>query len=669
AVIAYTAEEVYAIAELLRRQRGGAAVVMGALSPRTRNAQVAMFEAGEVDYLVGTDAIGMGLNLNIAHVALASLRKFDGSFFRPLSAAEIGQVAGRAGRHMSDGSFGTTGDAGELAADLVAQVEQHQFAPLERLHYRNSSLDFDSATALIRSLERAPPSDLFARAREAEDVFVLKALVADADIADAARSRARLELLWDVCRVPDFRKTLIDAHVRLLARTYRHLISPARRLPTDWIARQVDHLDRTTGDIDTLARRLADIRTWTYVSHQASWVDDPLHWQERTRGIEDRLSDALHQSLTQRFVDRRTSLLARRLKDSGSLSAAVEDDGKIIVEGHSVGRLKGFRFRSERGSDAHANRMLRGAAERVLGQAISGRALALAAASDEAIRIDDHARLRWRDEAIAQLVRGATALDPEIQVLHEGLLHGRSLSLVRQRLQCWVSDHIRGDLAPLVNLRDAGFAAAPGGIAFRVVEGFGAVKQSDVADLLLGLNVAARRALRAVGLRFGRHYVFLPTLLRPAKAEWCLRLAAIEQAQPLPPLEPLTRVSFESSVPEHRSLYGAAGYRAFGARLIRLDMIERLADAAWAKNEQGPFVSSPELLSLVGCRREELAAILREIGFRVLAGEGEPRFHAKPRRWRRSRPVDGGGRADEPVDPHSPFAALATLKRRGNRTR
>ncbi len=355
AIVAFSATDVYAIAELVRRQRGGAAVVLGALSPRSRNAQVAMFEAGEVDYLVATDAIGMGLNLDLDHVAFAKLRKFDGRRLRTLYAPEIAQIAGRAGRHMSDGSFGTTAEAGELEPGVVERVEGHRFRALRTLHWRNSALDFRSLGALRASLE-APPEEglrkILQPARLAVDEVALETLAKDEEIAKRARGRAAVRLLWEVCQIPDFRKTLAEEHAALLGRIFGHLSGPGESLPNDWVAAQVDRLDQSAGDIDTLSARIAHIRTWTYISHRQGWTRDAGHWQQRTRAIEDRLSDALHERLTQRFVDQRTAALVRRLKDREPLLGSVSAAGEVLVEGHQVGRLEGFRLALE---EAHGN--------------------------------------------------------------------------------------------------------------------------------------------------------------------------------------------------------------------------------------------------------------------------------------------------------------------------
>src|ERR1700746_189575 len=414
AVVAFAIADVFSLAELIRRQRGGTAVVMGALSPRARNAQVGMFQAGEVDYLVATDAIGMGLNMDLDHVAFAQPVKFDGRGPRRLGAAEVAQIAGRAGRHMSNGTFGTTGEQGALGLEIVEAIETHQFDPLTRLNWRNSKLRFESISALLKSLDERPSVPGLILAREADDQRALEALSLNQDITQLARHPGAVRLLWEVCQIPDFRKIMTESHTRLLAHCFLHLAGPQERLPLDWIAEQIGHLDRVDGDIDTLMARIAHIRTWTYITHRGDWVEDAPAWQERARGIEDRLSDALHESITERFVDRRSSFLIRQMASEGELMAAVSKSGEVLVEGAHVGRLEGLRFvpDSVDGVDA---RMLVAAASRGRRAEVSPRARLLSADTDDAFEISDNGELCWRGESVGRMAAGARLLAPRAE--------------------------------------------------------------------------------------------------------------------------------------------------------------------------------------------------------------------------------------------------------------
>src|SRR5271165_2778535 len=386
AVVAFTVADVFSLAELIRRQRGGAAVVLGALSPRARNAQVGMFQAGEVDYLVATDAIGMGLNMDLDHVAFARIGKFDGRGPRRLTAAEIAQIAGRAGRHMSDGTFGTTAEQGPLDPEIVEAVEAHRFDPLTRLNWRNTRLRFESVAALLKSLDQRPSLPGLVQARQADDHRALQALARNRDVTQLTGNRGTVRLLWEVCQIPDFRKVMADTHTRLLGHCFLHLAGPQERLPTQWIAAQMGNLDRTEGDIDSLMARIAHIRTWTYITHRSDWVEGATSWQEQARGIEDRLSDALHERITQRFVDRRSAFLVRRLASDDELIASVSASGEVRVEGAYVGRLDGLRFVPD-AIDGIEMRMLAAAANRVLRSEVATRAQLLATDADAAFAI------------------------------------------------------------------------------------------------------------------------------------------------------------------------------------------------------------------------------------------------------------------------------------------
>ena len=414
AIVGFSANEVYAIAELVRRQRGGAAVVLGALSPRTRNAQVDLYQNGDVDFLVATDAIGMGLNLDLDHVAFAGLRKFDGRAHRNLTPAELGQIAGRAGRHMNDGTFGVTGQVAPFEPELVERLENHSFDQVGVLQWRNRTLDFASIERLKDSLRETPDHPRLVRARMVDDVIALGNVSHDTGVRDMARGPAAVRLLWDMCQIPDYRKISAASHAELVATLYRFVIGEEGHIPADWFATQVALADRTDGDLDTLSNRLAQIRTWTFVSNRAEWLADPGHWQGRTRAIEDTLSDALHERLTRRFVDRRTSVLMRRLRDKEEILAEITPDGQILVEDHYVGRLDGFRYTPDTPNDGLHGRAARHAAAKFLGRELAERADALVAASDDAIVLTPNGRFLWAGSEVARLERGESALKPRI---------------------------------------------------------------------------------------------------------------------------------------------------------------------------------------------------------------------------------------------------------------
>ncbi|MBC7908090.1 MAG: disulfide oxidoreductase [Rhodospirillaceae bacterium] len=651
AVVAFSAAEVYAMAEFVRRQRGGAAVVLGALSPRTRNAQIGMYQAGEVDYIVATDAIGMGLNMDVDHVAFAQMRKFDGRVPRDLAPSEIGQIAGRAGRHMNDGTFGTTSDVGGIAPELVEAVEGHHFAPLKVLSWRNSDLRFTSVEALMASLDRPPDQPGLIRAREADDQVALAHLAADADIARLANHPERVRLLWDVAQVPDFRKVMADAHTRLLTQLFRHLTGPGRRLPTDWLAGHVARLDRTDGELDTIINRIANVRTWTYVSHRGDWVVDPLHWQGVTRAIEDKLSDALHDRLTQRFVDRRTALLVQRMRGDTSLLSAVARTGDVLVEGHYVGQLFGFRFEPDVAEGANAAKAVLAAAARALKSEIAGRVDRLVGEGDDAFVLAPDGQILWQDEPVARMVAGAEMLKPAVEPLPSDLLEPAQRERIRKRLADWLSAAITDAFRPLLAARDAPLKGASRGLVHQLSEALGSLPRFGAGAQVQALAEDDRKQLARLGIRFGVESVFLPPLLKPATQRLRALLWAVHEGQP--PMDPPgNKVTVTVEGPA--AFYEAVGYRVLGPRAIRVDMLERFAAEArrLAREAKGGFALSSQMVSSLGLGADEAGQVLTALGYRKaengwVAGKRGPVGKA--------RPVRQQSNAD------SPFAVLRGL--------
>ena len=655
AVVAFSINNVYELAETVRRQRGGAAVVMGALSPRVRNAQVAMFQAGEVDFLVATDAIGMGLNMDVDHVAFAQLKKFDGRAPRRLIPSEMAQIAGRAGRHMANGTFGTTNEAGELDEEEVSRIEEHRFEPLQRLWWRNDDLDMHSVTSLSRSLEAKPPSSLLMRKRDADDHLALQVLARDPEIQQLAESRANVRLLWEVCQIPDFRKILADAHTRLLGQIYRHLTGPTGRLPTDWVARHVQALDRTEGDIDTLMQRVAHCRTWAYVAHRPDWLDHAGQWREKSRAIEERLSDALHERLTQRFVDRRAAALTQKLADTGELVAAVRTDGEVVVEGHSVGRLEGLRFVPDVGDEPEARPVL-AAARRVVPREIVRRVDRLEAASDGDFRLDG-SMLVWDGAPIARLGPGRTTIEPRIEVLSNDYLEAPQRDRIVRHLAAWFARHVARVLSQLTQLRDAALSGSARGLAFRLVERLGSVPRVEVEAQVAALAPADRKALARLGVRFGVHHVFMPAMAKPAAGRFLSLLWSIAAGRPPINVPTGPAPAADPAVPP--DFWAAIGRAVLGGHALGCERIERLAFAARTLAAQGPFLATQQLVDLAGCRPGELAGVLADLGYRAEVRPEGTLFTPRGGKHRRQK-----RRRQQQVDQRSPFAPLATLLKR-----
>jgi ATP-dependent RNA helicase SUPV3L1/SUV3 len=671
AIVAFSAEDVYGIAELVRRQRGGAAVVLGALSPRTRNAQVALYQSGDVDFLVATDAIGMGLNMDIDHISFAGLEKFDGIGIRRLRADEVGQIAGRAGRHMNDGTFGTTGDSEVPDEETIARVEGHRYEPVRQLQWRNSLLNFRSLQSLAESLDIAPPQRGLVRARPAMDIACLRVLASREDIAAMAQAPAAVELLWDSCQLPDFRKLAVEEHANLVEQFYRHLIGPESALPDDWLARHVARLDDPQGDVATLSGRVAQIRTWTYAAHRPGWVKDAAHWQEQTRAVEDRLSDALHERLTQRFIDRRTSVLLRSLRDDELLDLRIDDSSAVLIAGEAVGKLDGFRFTPDPRAEGVHGRTLRSAALKALEPEFGARGQRLIAADDTQFSLSEHGRVWWEGAIVARLARGATPLEPELVFLCDEHVAPQLRENMTTRLRQWLTQRIETRLAPLWALRRAADAksgtadaipAAARGIAHQLCESWGSL-DVQTATLPEDLRIA-RGALRRHGVVFGRRSIFLPQLLRPDAARLLAILWGAGQEQsPAPPQPGIT--SFEPEPWLNEGFLAAAGFRRVGERALRLDILERLEDELERAARSGATAEAlrTRLLSLLGCNAEALDGILNRLQWAsVSVGKGETSVAVLRRKSQPSAPgKKRRPRSDDHVSSHSPFAELASL--------
>ncbi|MGR3714702.1 MAG: helicase-related protein [Shimia sp.] len=650
AIVGFSVDNVYAIAELIRRQKGGAAVVMGALSPRTRNAQVAMYQNGDVDYLVATDAIGMGLNLDIDHVAFASTSKFDGRRMRALAPNELAQIAGRAGRGMSHGTFGVTGEARPLDEEVAEAIMEHRFAPVRKLNWRNARLEFGSVEALVRSLEVAPNDELLIRAREADDLGALKLVSREAEVMARASDAPSVKLLWEVCRVPDFRGISHAEHANLVERIFGFL-HQSGHVPDDWLARQVKRIDRTDGDIDALSKRLAFIRTWTYVAQRKDWVSDENHWRDETRAVEDRLSDALHERLTQRFVDRRTSVLLRRLKQKEALLAEVNDKGDVTVEGEFVGRLEGFRFIADKDASGQEAKTLKAASVQALAPQFHLRADRFYNAPDTEIDFTEQGGLMWGEHAVGKLVAGADSLKPAVEVFVDDEAGADVAQKVERRLQHFMDRKVAALFEPLLNLsRDEELTGLARGFAFRMVENLGIIPRGDVATEVKELDQDARGALRKHGIRFGQFTIFMPLLLKPAPTRLRLVLWSLAQGlQEFPESPPPGLVTVPAGEGAPRGYHAMAGYRAAGERAIRIDMLERLADMLRAENSRSGFEAKADMLSITGMTLEQFADLMKGLGYKAEKGEREKVKAAAEAETKAESPATDTA-ADAPVD-------------------
>ena len=740
AIVAFSASDVYALAETVRRQRGGCGIVMGALSPRTRNKQVEMYQNGDVDFLIATDAIGMGLNMDIHHVALASDMKFDGRYMRRLTPQEMAQIAGRAGRHMRDGTFGLTDGMDALEPEEIDAIENHIFPPLRGLYWRNRKLDFNSATGLIKSLETPPPEPFLVRQAEATDHKTLISMAETDEVKALANSPGRVRLLWDVASVPDFRNMMTDHHTNMLCRIYVNLAQNGM-LERDWVAGQLRHLDRLDGDIDALMTRIAHIRTWTYITHKSGWTDTPDEWQDLARAIEDRLSDELHNRLTQRFVDKRAAHLSRKLKESNTLSASVKLDGTVLVEGEEVGRLDGFVFTPDI-SDSDEKAMILAAARKGLPEEIERRVRAVLASADEAFKLQPNGQIEWRETPLAKLLKSDNPYQPRIVMADSELVTTDQMARMQERLEQFIRDHVSHILGALLTLENppvmqaapvqkeepkkeeakkeesgtealadetpadqkaeesapapapTPLSGAAKGIAFQLYEHFGTMASYKVAAQLKELSETDKPQLARLGVRLGVESIYMTEMLKPATIKlrsilWSVHNGHFPEGGP----PPEGRVSIEmvEGVPDDYWLI--TGYRRLGTKIMRVDMVERVSALVRAEARGGPFKMTDDMLSLAGVGRDEMKAMILDLGCRIISEEpsedpekpavpifervrrkrhnaGDNQAKSKAQKPKHKKPHQNKGKphskakaaAKEP-DPNSPFAVLASLKK------
>ena len=654
AVVAFSVDDVYANADLIRRHRGGTAVVLGALSPRTRNKQVDMYQSGEVDFLVATDAIGMGLNMDIHHVALAATRKFDGAHIRSLDKAEIAQIAGRAGRHVRDGTFGVTGPVPGLDPDMVEAIEHHIFDPLPFIYWRNADLDFSTIPNLLRSLEVGSGSSLLQRGRPADDYAALAHLAQREGILQAVQGPEMIQLLWEVCQIPDFRKTLSESHQAFVEQVFLHLKGRGT-LPEDWVETHISRLDRVDGEVDSLMTRIAHIRTWTYITHKSEWLQKAAPWQARTLAIEDRLSDALHDCLTQRFVDRRSAVLMRSLESGGPLLAGVRGDGSVVVEGHEVGHLQAFRFIPDEAAGGSDRKAVMTAARSALKPEIERRLKIMLNSVPKQFRLTDDGQIFWQKdatnplpgEAVARVRKGASLMKPDVDVIDSDLLQGQDKAAVADHIRGWLQNHhIATVLEPLKALEaeDDKITPAVRGIAWQVYEGLGIVPRAQVEELIGTLTPEDRAALRARKIRLGPVLVFLPALNKPAAVRLRALLWSLWHDKSLPADVPndgmVSKIIDEAAIDP--VYFRSIGYPVYGGRVIRVDMLDRLISAIYDNAVKGEFQAKHEMAEWLGCSIPDLYKVLESMGHKKVE----------------DKPVAVEASAETPAVPDAPVAEV-----------
>jgi len=636
AIIAFSTEEVYAIAELVRRQKGGAAIVMGSLSPKTRNAQVQLYQSGDVDFLVATDAIGMGINMDLENVFFSNLKKFDGRKLRRLNMSEIGQIAGRAGRYLNDGNFGITGDCKEISAEEVELLENHKFEEIKMLFWRNSNLNFNNALSLIKSLEEKPNRDWLRKIHECGDEKLLKYFLKDMDGHNIKNNQETLELLWECCQIPDFVKKTYGNHLEVVSKVFSFLNGKEGKITSDYMRLQLIKLDKLEGNVDSLSNRIANVRTWSYVSNKINWVESQSYWIEKTKLLEDRLSDRLHEELTKTFIDKRASVLARGLKQDIEFKTEIMEDNKVIIDEQFIGDLKGLRFEIDLKAGALETdiKSLKKAARQTVGPELQKRIQSII--DTGLIEIKDDFKIYWKNFPIAKLIAGKDYLNPDIFLIVDDILENDDKQKLSEFIGNWIKEKIKLILKSLIDLKNLKESnSSIKALAYQLYENNGVIKREVVAEYLKKLGQDERKILRDLGVKFGRYHVFLFRLLKPEAVSLRTLLWKNFNQKNLnltPPTFGLNFLDDKNIKDKHFMLL--CGFENFDNYYVRIDILERLfvliINASPEKDKEIKLV--PEMLNLLGCSKENFKKLIEKMNYKTLERDKDIYFRYSPQK-------------------------------------
>ena len=635
AIIAFSTEEVYAIAELIRRQKGGAAIVMGSLSPKTRNAQVSLYHSGDVDYLVATDAIGMGINMDLDHVYFSNIKKFDGKKLRRLNISEIGQISGRAGRYLNDGSFGTTGECGEINNEEIEFIENHKFPEIKNIFWRNSNLNFNNKLNLIKSLDERPNKDWLRRIGECEDEKVLKYFLKDSTNLAVEDNPEVLNILWECCQIPDFVKKTYGQHVQVVTKVFNFLISEKNKIPNQYMKKQLSLLDKLDGNVDSLSNRIANVRTWAYVSNKANWVENQDYWIERTKNLEDKLSDRLHEELTKTFIDRRASVLARGLKQDIVFDTEIIDEEKVMINQQYIGRLKGLRLELDLKVDAlDADiKSLKKAAKHNVTPEIMKRINQII--DTGFVELKNDYKIYWKNYPIAKLTSGSDYLNPQIDLIIDEMIDKDEKTKLNTYLQNWILKKIETELKSLIDLKNINDSNSElRALAYHLYENNGVVKREDVSIYLKKLNQDERKKLRRIGVKFGRYHIFLFKLFKPSSVSLRILLWKCFNQKSLnlsPPTFGLNFLEEKKSV--NKDFMLLCGFEKFDNFFVRIDILERLFIMIFNSNKENKVEEIkliPEMLNLLGCNKENFIKLIQKMNYKTFEKENNVHFKYIP---------------------------------------
>jgi len=612
ALIAFSVDEVYAIAELVRRQKGGTAVIMGSLSPKTRNSQVELYQSGDANFLVATDAIGMGINMDINNVSFSNLKKFDGKKTRRLNLNEISQIAGRAGRHINDGTFGVTGECKQLSFDEIEKLENHELNKVDILYWRNSEIDFDSLDKLISSLEKNTDNEFLKKINECEDERVLKFLTKnDIDLKKKLHKEI-IKIFWDCCQIPDFSKRNYGNHIEVVKKVFDFLISKSGRVTNDYMKNQLENLDKYDGNIDTLTNRISNTRTWSYVANKKNWVNNSDYWIERTKYIEDKLSDKLHEELTKSFVDKRISVLSRSLKQDIVLATEIKNENEVVIDGQYIGQLKGLRLDLDlkSGSLKTDIKSLRKAAKRAISPELMKRVNKII--KTETFSIDDNHRIYWMDSPIAYLVKGKSYLNPKLEIIVDESMSLESKEILKENLEKKLYSIISSELSDLVNLSKSNlknnYARA---LCYQLFENNGVIKREKVNETIKNITKEDRLILRKSGIKIGRYHIFLPKMLKPAAVDLRVKLWKLYYNEDKENVIPKSGLNFlKNETSKNNKFLLICGFENFNKFYVRVDILERLFLKIIDNTKDGTFKIDSDMINLIGCSKENFYKLL-----------------------------------------------------------
>ena len=636
AIIAFSTEEVYAIAELVRRQKGGAAIVMGSLSPKTRNAQVELYQSGDVDFLVATDAIGMGINMDLENVYFSNLKKFDGKKQRRLNMSEIGQIAGRAGRYLNDGNFGITGDCKEIAAEEVELLEGHKFEEIRMLFWRNSNLNFNNALSLIKSLEEKPNTHWLRKIHECGDEKVLRYFLKDLKRFNIENNKETLELLWECCQIPDFVKKTYGNHIEVVSKVFGFLNSKEGRITNDFMRLQLMKLDKLEGNVDSLSNRIANVRTWSYVSNKINWVENQGYWIEKTKLLEDRLSDRLHEELTKTFIDKRASVLARGLKQDIEFKTEIMEDNKVIIDDQFIGSLKGLKFEMDLKVGALETdiKSLKKAARQTVGPELQKRIGSIIETG--LIEIKDDFKIYWKDFPIAKLTTGKDYLNPDLLLIVDDILENNDKQKLSDFLEKWIKEKINYILKSLIDLRNLKESnSSIKALAYQLYENNGVIKREIVSDYLKKLGQDERKILRDMGVKFGRYHVFLFRLLKPEAVSLRTLLWKNFNQKYFDLTPPTFGLNFlEDKDIKNKNFMLLCGFENFHNYYVRIDILERLfVQIINSNNDKDKDIKLvPEMLNLLGCSKDNFKNLIKKMNYKIIEKDKEIYFRYNPKR-------------------------------------